>query len=344
MVDQIATINDFSSTPKYLQIVNYIVDRIDYNAIRPGEKLPSLYELCAELNVSKRTVERAYDHLRKQDIIGGVHGKGYYINSRQSGRGLKILLLFNELSTHQKVVYDAFMNELGTDFNGVPVAVDLFTYNNNYHIFEDLLLKHWAGYSHYIITPCFDNDQKKTAQLLDRLPKEKLILLDKQVDGIRGEYGSVVQNFEKDLVQSLTEALPSLGKYTTLNLLMPPSTDQPKAIIDGFLTFCHAYGFQANTVCGTDHMNIEGGSAYICLHEDDLLKVIRKTKDTNYRIGQQVGIIAYNDTPLKEILLDGITVISTDFDRMGRSTADLILTNERRHIENPCRLITRRSL
>lgn len=343
MVSQIA-INDFSSTPKYLQIVNYIVDRINYNAIRPGEKLPSLYELCAELNVSKRTVERAYDHLRKQDIIGGVHGKGYYINSQRSGQGLKVMLLFNELNTHQKVVYDAIVDELGTDFNEIPVEVDLFTYNNNYHIFEDLLLKHSAGYSHYVITPCFGSDQKQTAQMLDRLPKEKLILMDKQVDGLRGGYGSVVQNFEKDLVKSLTEALPLLGKYTTLNMLLPPCSNQSKAIANGFFTFCYEHGFQGNTTCGADHIHIEGSSAYICLSEDDLLTVIRKTKDTTYQIGQQVGIIAYNDTPLKEFLMDGITVISTDFDRMGRSAANLVRTNERRHIENPCRLITRRSL
>lgn len=343
MVGQIA-INDFSSTPKYLQIVNYIVDGIQFNAIRPGEKLPSLYELCAELNVSKRTVERAYDHLRKQNIIGGVHGKGYYINSLKPGQGLRVLLLFNELSTHKKIVYDAFVDQMGTDWSGDPVALDLFTYNNNYRIFEDLLLKHLGEYSHYVIIPHLDSHQEKTAQLLNQVPKEKLILLDKRVEGLSGQYASVVQNFEKDLIQSLTEALPLLNKYATLNMLLPTDTNRSNAIVNGFFAFCYEYGFQAKPIYEVGNLSIEGSSAYICLREEDLFTVIGKTKDTSYQIGKQVGIIAYNETPLKEILLDGITVISTDFDRMGRTAADLVRANHPRHVENPCRLITRRSL
>ena len=343
MLGQI-TLNNFSPTPKYQQIINSILNGIAYNAIGPGEKLPSIYELCSQLEVSKRTVERAYDQLKEQDIIGAVHGKGYYINHNKLGRSQKIFLLFNKLSDHKRIVYDAFVDQLGTDANGNRIAVDLFIYNNDFHVFKSLLLNHLQGYSHYVIIPHFYTHPEKAAHLLNQIPKDKLILLDKLVEGVTGAYASVVQNFEKDLVQALTEALPLLRKYTTLNIIFPLHTYQPKAILTGFYRFCYEHHFTANVVCDVDALTIQSGHAYINLMEEDLVKVVKKTKGTGYQVGKDIGILSYNETPLKEILLDGITVMSTDFEQMGRTVADFILKNECRNQENPFQLITRNSL
>ena len=54
--------------------------------------------------------------------------------------------------------------------------------------------------------------------------------------------------------------------------------------------------------------------------------------------------MAYNDEPVFEILDNGISVISTDFDLMGAVAARFILTMERPQIYIPTRLILRGSL
>src|ERR1035437_9607076 len=61
-------------------------------------------------------------------------------------------------------------------------------------------------------------------------------------------------------------------------------------------------------------------------------------------IGEQVEIISYNETPLKKIILNGITTISTDFHQMGIIAAELILSNSKEHIEVPFKLTLRDSL
>ncbi|GAB2554965.1 GntR family transcriptional regulator [Spirosoma aerophilum] len=337
-------INPISPTPKHLQIVNAIVSGIQHNVIRAGEKLPSLYELCVRLDVSKRTVERAYDHLRQREIIGGVHGKGYYINSSAVKENQKVFLLFNQFSASKKVLYDAFIDQLGLDAADNPIQVDFYTYTNKYRTFEDLLLSHLGGYRHYVIIPPVGNQPEKAACLLNQIPKDRLILLDQGMEGITGEFSSVIQNVKKDLIQSLTEALPLLRKYASLTMLFPPETDYPKDILTGFFAFCSEYGFRPKLVHEVLNIEIQPGNAYICLREEDLVTVVKKTKATPYQAGQQVGIIAYNELPLNEILLDGITALSTDYARMGRMAADLVRSNQRRHVENPCQLITRHSL
>ncbi len=52
--------------------------------------------------------------------------------------------------------------------------------------------------------------------------------------------------------------------------------------------------------------------------ENDLVLLLKKLNQTNLVLGKDIGIISYNETPVKEILRDGITVISTDFQNLGQ--------------------------
>lgn len=338
MLNHIA-VNDFLSTPKYLQIYNSVVTGIENHDIQPDDKLPSIYELCAHFDVAKGTVEKAYDLLKANEIIRAVRGKGYYINHTRAGGNLKILLLFNKLSAHKKLIYDAFVERVGAE-----ATIDFYIYNNDFRLFSTLLQQHSQGYTHYVIIPHFYDQSEQAAKLIDQLPKHKLVLLDKLVEGISGNYSAVYQHFEKDLMLALAEALPLLLNYKTINILFPHDTYLPRAILNGFYRFCYEHQFEGRVLPNMDKEEIKARHVYINLMEEDLYAVIKKVKETSFRVGNEVGILSYNDTLLKELLLDGITVMSTDFAGMGRTAAELILGNTPRHIENPFRLVIRKSL
>jgi DNA-binding LacI/PurR family transcriptional regulator len=61
-------------------------------------------------------------------------------------------------------------------------------------------------------------------------------------------------------------------------------------------------------------------------------------------VGEEIGIISYNETPIKKIILNGITTISTDFAEMGRMAAQLILKGSKEHVAVPFCLTLRSSL
>jgi DNA-binding LacI/PurR family transcriptional regulator len=46
-------------------------------------------------------------------------------------------------------------------------------------------------------------------------------------------------------------------------------------------------------------------------------------------IGKNIGIISYNETPLKEVLFGGISVVTINYEELGRQRADLILQRKR---------------
>ena len=89
---------------------------------------------------------------------------------------------------------------------------------------------------------------------------------------------------------------------------------------------------------------INANEAYIVIEENDLVNLIKAGISKKLKIGKNLGIISFNETPLKEILLNGITVISTDHSQMGEEAARLILENRKEKIKNPFVLIKRKSL
>jgi DNA-binding LacI/PurR family transcriptional regulator len=78
--------------------------------------------------------------------------------------------------------------------------------------------------------------------------------------------------------------------------------------------------------------------------EDDLIHLLSKVQDANLKIGEDIGIISYNETPWKKFILNGITTISTDFVKMGQMTANLVLNNSTEKLQVPFSLTLRDSL
>ena len=63
----------------YLQIADRIQDDILSGAIAPGDRLPSVREYAARVQVNPNTMVRAYEYLASLDIIRNKRGIGYFL-------------------------------------------------------------------------------------------------------------------------------------------------------------------------------------------------------------------------------------------------------------------------
>ena len=66
--------------PLYEQIYSYIKEEIRGGTIPSGEKLPSTRALCRHLEVSRSTVELAYEQLLSEGYIEAQPYRGYYVS------------------------------------------------------------------------------------------------------------------------------------------------------------------------------------------------------------------------------------------------------------------------
>ncbi|QJD95258.1 GntR family transcriptional regulator [Mucilaginibacter robiniae] len=332
-------IDYYSSTPKYLQLANSIAKAVRDNKLYKNDILPSINELNYNFEISRDTAEKAYKHLKSIGILGSVPGKGYYIKSTEAIQQFKVFLLFNKLSTHKKIIYDALVAGLDNQ-----AAIDLYIYNNDYALFKKFLENAGDDYTHYVIVSHFLEGGENAHELINRIPKDKLILLDKLIKGVDGDCAAVYENFEKDIFSALEQALPQLRKYHTIKITFPESTYFPNEILQGCSNFCTQYGFHYKVAHQVETEPIDAGEAFITLMEHDVVTLVERILQTDLQVGKDVGVISYNETPLKKIILNGLTTISTDFQKMGEVTAQLILNHHCSHIEIPFYLRLRASL
>ncbi len=74
-------------------------------------------------------------------------------------------------------------------------------------------------------------------EIINTIPKHKLILLDKKLSRVDGEYGGVYENFEKDIYHALEQALKPLAKYHTLKIIVPEKVIIPWRSPKGSIVF-----------------------------------------------------------------------------------------------------------
>lgn len=330
-------IDDFSATPKYYQLANSIIKAIADGKVGEDDVLPSINEVSYVFEISRDTVEKAYKHLKSLGVLGSVPGKGYFVKNTDLGQPFKVLLLFNKLSEHKKIIYDSFAAKIGD-----RGRIDFYIYNSDFALFKRLLSQKLDDYTHVVILPHFRERWDNVDEVINEIPKEKLILLDKKLKGVTGEYGAVYENFQQDIYHALEQAKDNLQKYQTLKLIFPEDSYYPAEISEGFGQFCQNYAFHGEIVSSI--ANIRRGDVFINVRENDLVELIEKIMASGLKIGEDVGIISYNETPLKKLILNGLTTISTDFREMGESAARLVLEGVREQIEVPFNLVLRASL
>jgi DNA-binding transcriptional regulator YhcF (GntR family) len=326
--------------PKYIQVADSITDAIRRGKLKKGQRIHSINELSDEFFLSRDTVERAYTMLRNQGVIMSVKGKGYYIRNIDIDVPIKVLLLFNKISNYKKQIYNAFIKTLGPN-----AIVDLKIHHFNISILKTLVENHLSDYTYFVIMPHFYEDFDEAIRIIRTIPPEQLIILDKKIPYYDLKCGAVYQDFENDIVDALEQGLDLLQKYDRLILVHSNMMPYPPEISRGFRNFCIQNQYKYNIISEVDaRTEVSKGEAYIVIEETDLANLIKNARSKGLKIGKDVGIVSYNETPLKEILLDGITVLSTDHVRMGETAARLILDNCKEKIKNPFALIRRKSL
>ncbi|MNK00841.1 HTH-type transcriptional repressor YtrA [compost metagenome] len=329
-------IDEYAPTPKYIQLTNSILSAIEAGYVNKDDTLPSICEMSNELEISKDTVEKSYRDLKKIGVLESIPGRGYYIMNTDFRQKSKICLLFNKISSYKKMVYDSFVTTVGEG-----VTTDLCIYNNDFTQFKKLIESKRDEYSHFVMMPQFTESAEIVAQVINTIPKHKLVILSEMIGGVTGDYAAVYEDFENDIYGALEKAVPALSKYHTIKLVFPNNSYYPKAITKGFIRFCQQYAFKFSLVPDIEVEPINEGEVCVILKEDDLVTFIERMKSTNFKIGKQVGLISYNEAPIKKIILNGISTISTDFSEMGKMAAKLIAGGSKMQLKVPFYLTLR---
>jgi DNA-binding transcriptional regulator YhcF (GntR family) len=330
----IITIKEDSGIPKYRQIITSIENALLDGTIKKGDKLPSINSIRNRFLLSRDTILLAYNELKVRGIVQSIVGKGYYVKSENINIKQKVLLLFDELNAFKEDLYNSFLAKINNN-----IQVDIFFHHFNSDVFNKILYDNLGSYYYYIIMPA---NLENTNLIIDNLPEDKVYILD-QTHKELSKYPSIYQNFEKDIYDGLFQGLNLLKKYKKIVFIFSENK-QPKGMLEGFEKFCAEFSISSEIISNLENRELSKGEVYLIPDDKNLILVIKKMKENKLKIANDIGIISYNETLLKEIVEGGITTISTDFNKMGERLALMITNNEKKHIENPSKFILRSSL
>lgn len=330
-----------SQIPVYKQLIQALQDLVNAGEYKEGEFIPSMNELANELEISKETVKKAYSILRGKGIIESSHGKGFYVTNNLNKK-IKVLLLFDKLSTYKQVLYSSFAAKIG-DISEITIRL----HNQDIDLFEQFIDENLDHFDYYIVTPHFSlkpEIQKRIIKILKKIPNRKLILLDHLIKGLPGNFGSVYQDFEQDVFDGLIQGTEALKNFKKLNVISMPGSLYAPLIEKGIRRFCSENNINFEIHKNIDTHKIQKQEAFLILNSQldaELIELVKVAQAQGCKIGKDIGIISYNESPINEIILDGLSVFSTDFKLMGELAAKMILEKSFKKIRCDFQLIRR---
>ncbi len=296
-------IDNASGVPKFQQIVDAVVHAVSGGQMLPGDMLPSVNQIFQDTGLARGTIVKALDELKRRGVIESVPNKGYFISSENK----RVLLLLDTLRPFKQVIYDCIREELPDH-----VEVNMYFHHYNISLMEEILLNATGKYSAYIVMAFNHPD---IPVILQKMDSKKLIVFD-WMDQNWGDYSYVAQEFEQSLFDCLSTGTEAIKKYEELVFVCPVTANHPPEAKKGFLEFCEQHAIRGR-IADAPGEKI-AGKAFLVVDDSHLIELVQRIRENQFTTGTDVGIISFNDYPMKEVLEGGITVISPPFDEMAR--------------------------
>lgn len=335
ILDTIKGLEQVSGLSKHERIVRGVQNAIDEKLLVKGSPLPSVNQMVSGLGFARKTIVRAYGALKDKGIIESKNRLGYFVSSEDTKQTMKVALLIYAFHTFQEIFYNTFREHLGEN-----VQLDVFFHHNNMEVFESIISTIERRYGMYVVAPI---PKQHTKQLLQNFSENKLLLVDRYYDLGEG-YSHITQEFEQSMYEALADLLPSIQQYDDLVLFFKDNSDYPMEVLKAFQRFCVEHNL-AHSIYHTYRAELlQRKCAYITVGDIDLWELLKDAQKAGMIVGEDIGVLSHNDTPVKEIISGGITTFSTDFELMAKKAAEFVLERKAKKETIPSILIRRNSL
>ena len=299
---------------KVTQLADTLSQAISRKEFLEGDSLPSINQLSAHYRVSRDTVFKAFLDLRERGLIDSTPGKGYYVTSQVTN----VLLLLDQYTPFKEALYNSFVKRLPINYK-----VDLLFHQYNERLFNTIIRESVGKYNKYIVMN-FDNEKFSTA--LNKINPVRLLLLDFGKFE-KSKYFYICQDFDESFYQALLTLEDKMHKYRHIVFLFSKGLKHPQSSKEYFIRFCEEQGFSYEIQEDIENLVVQKGAAYIAIKQQDVVKVVKQGRLEGLKCGKDFGLLAYNDIPSYEVIDEGITSLTIDWEMMGNEAANFVLND-----------------
>lgn len=325
------TVDKNSNVLKFQQLVDAIMDSISQNQLKQGDMLPSVNQIMKECQLSRDTVFKAYAELKKRGAVESVPNRGYFVTRKIT----KVFLFLDTFKAYKEVLYHSFLRNLPKN-----ISVDLHFHHYNINVFEKIINESVGKYSKYVL---MNFDHAKVPEIVSIIPKDQLLVIDWNINTTEDQ-SVVYQNFGESVYKCLSHNIDIIKKYKEFTFFYPSFTYHPKEALIHFERFCKENELKHKIIFDYEEMKLKKGDLYFLVSDRTLARFLDACSDLAFEPGKEVGVISYNETPMKKYVKNGITVISTDFELMGQKAAEFVSSGKSMRFKVPTQLQIRSSV
>lgn len=299
---------------KVTQLADLISQAISMREFLEGDSLPSINDLSRRYGVSRDTVFKAFSDLRERGIIDSTPRKGYFV----TGQVTNVLLLLDQYTPFKETLYNSFAKHLPVNYK-----VDLLFHQYNERLFSTIVRESVGKYNKYVVMN-FDNERFSAS--LNKISPARLLLLDFGKFE-KERYSYVCQDFDESFYGALQRLDDRFSSYRKFVFLFPSSLKHPQSSKDYFFRFCQDYNLSGSVEEDVENLKVEKDTAYLAIKQQDVVKVVKQGRLAGLKCGRDFGLLAYNDIPSYEVIDEGITALTIDWQQMGNEVARFVLDN-----------------
>ena len=299
---------------KVTQLADLISQAISMREFLEGDSLPSINDLSRRYGVSRDTVFKAFSDLRERGIIDSTPRKGYFV----TGQVTNVLLLLDQYTPFKETLYNSFAKHLPVNYK-----VDLLFHQYNERLFSTIVRESVGKYSKYVVMN-FDNERFSAS--LNKISPARLLLLDFGKFE-KERYSYVCQDFDESFYGALQRLDDRFSSYRKFVFLFPSSLKHPQSSKDYFFRFCQDYNLSGSVEEDVENLKVEKDTAYLAIKQQDVVKVVKQGRLAGLKCGRDFGLLAYNDIPSYEVIDEGITALTIDWQQMGNEVVRFVLDN-----------------
>lgn len=98
--------------PKYMEVVNWVKERIESEDLKPGDKLESENQLSSILSMSRQTIRHGLSKLEQEGIVESVQGSGTYIFDKENVEKAKTLNIALVTTYVDRYIFPSIIKEV----------------------------------------------------------------------------------------------------------------------------------------------------------------------------------------------------------------------------------------
>lgn len=337
------------SLPLYRQVELYLREQISSGALRSGDMLPSVKDLCEQFGgINHLTVRQAIKNLSEENLVRSVQGQGSFVTAQaQRNRRIAIVLphlehtLFIQIAKGAQEVLETgdvrsmILDSRGSDhveadhiehLRSLPLDGALIFPMAHSDIAEQVFKLKMDGFAFVLVdryfsdiaTPCVvvDNYQGsyEAAGYLARQGRKHIAWI--------GEVNSTSARLRFDGFRSaLNDAGIACPHYLIKNIEMEPiePANYPTAVRK-------AVSVVVKELLAGD-FPVDG---IVCCNDPTALAVLTQLQEAGIRIPEDIAVIGFDDIPEASYSTPALTTVRQPMQEMGREAARMLLERMQR--------------